>query len=159
MEITLQLTKKDDWDVVNYVGPINEEAEVHLAGLSGKVGSRCVINFEKVEYVNSCGVRAWINFMREFEKDRKVIFENCTPEIVMQINMIPSFKSSATIQSVLGPYSCPSCSNTHMRLYEAGKNLPDNLDNDFPQVKCDKCGEDMELDELEDEFFAFIMDN
>jgi anti-anti-sigma regulatory factor len=80
MAITLHIEKKGNWEQLLYAGPINEDTEVHLMPLIAQLGPNVIFNFRKVEYVNSCGVRAWINFLREVEKNRKVIFEECTPD-------------------------------------------------------------------------------
>ena len=158
MEIAIQVSQKDGADHVTYVGPINEESEVHLQRLLETLGSNVVVNFNQVEYVNSCGVRAWINFMRDLENGRQVTFEECTPEIVMQMNMIPSFKGKAAIKSVYGSYTCDACSKATTVLFEKGKNLPESEDFELPEPNCSHCGEaGLELDELEDEFFAFSM--
>jgi len=157
MDVSIQVRQQNGWDFVNYVGPINEEAEVHLTRLLKQLGTKCVFNFKQVAFVNSCGVRAWINFMREVEKGRQVIFEECTPEIVMQVNMIPSFKGTATIKSVYASYACDACSHHQNMLFEAGKNLPSAENMNFPEVKCEECGGPMQMEELEDEFFAFSM--
>ena len=42
-------------------------------------------------------------------KNPEIIFEQCTPEVVMQINMIPSFKGSAKVKSVYGNFVCDEC--------------------------------------------------
>ncbi len=156
MDITLQLINKDGVDHIHYVGPINEEAEVHLAQVQSKVGAKVVVNFKQVEYINSCGVRAWINFMRELEKNRQVTFEECTSEIVMQMNMIPSFRGNAKVKSVYAAYDCENCGNKENKLFEAGKNLPEDGNFEFPPVHCSKCKHEMEMEELEDEYFAFL---
>lgn len=155
MDINLQVIQKDGWDRVYYAGPIDESTEVHLTPLLRSVGAKCVVNFRQVSNVNSCGVRSWINFMRELEKTREVVFEECTPEIVMQMNMIPSFKGKARVMSVYGSYSCGSCGASHHVLFEDGKNLPREEGAEMAPVKCPKCAQEMELEELEDEFFAF----
>lgn len=154
MAIQVQVVQKNGIDHVVYNGPINEDAEVHLSPLVKQLGGTCVFNFKGVEFINSCGVRAWINFMREVEKGRQVAFEECTPEIVLQINMIPSFKGSAAVRSVYGGYHCSSCNNKQRELFVEGQNMP--TDNNYPEVKCKKCGNACEMEELEDEFFAFI---
>lgn len=160
MKIVLNITNNiNGWDKIDYVGPINEEAEVHLSTILSKntVGSKCIINFQQVEFVNSCGVRAWVNFMREFEKNREIIFEKCIPEIVIQINMIPSFKGNAKIKSVFGPYTCPSCGHKQLQLLEDGVDF-NTVEKSITlrEVKCEKCNTISELDELEDEFFGFL---
>jgi hypothetical protein len=155
MDINLQVHQKDGWDHVHYAGPINESTEVHLTPLLKSVGARCILNFRQVASVNSCGVRSWINFMRELEKTREVVFEECVPEIVTQMNMIPSFKGKAKIKSVYGSFACGSCGANAMVLFEDGKNLPKGDSIELAPVKCPKCASEMEMEELEDEFFAF----
>ena len=157
MDITLQVERVGDWDHVRYLGPINEDSEVHLAPLLEHLGPNVIFNFSKVEYVNSCGVRAWITFLREMEKNRNVIFEECTPEIVGQINMIPNFKGSSHIRSVYASYSCTHCDFQKWFLFEEGRNMPTaDLSSGIAEVKCDKCKNTMEMDELEDEFFSWL---
>jgi anti-anti-sigma regulatory factor len=156
MEMTFTIEKKGDRDKVNFVGDINEDAEVHLNGIVGSLGSKVTFNLRGVTSVNSCGVRAWINFMREAEKNRDIIFEECTPEIVSQINMIPNFKGSAHIKSVYAGYACDSCENQQWKLFEEGRNLPTTADAGIEELKCPKCGEIMEMDEIEDEFFGWL---
>ena len=157
MGINIQLIQKDDSDLIEYIGPIDAEAEVHLAQLLPKLGKNLVFNFRQVESVNSCGVRSWINFMRELEKEeRNIKFEECTSEIVMQINMIPSFKGKAHIASVYGGYVCDECGHEESVLFTEGKNLPEDPDDELPSVTCSQCGSEMELEEMEEEYFAFL---
>lgn len=156
MAITLHVEKKGNWEQLLYAGPINEDTEVHLTPLIAQLGPNVIFNFRKVEYVNSCGVRAWINFLREVQKNRKVIFEECTPEIVSQINMIPNFRGSAHIKSVYASYACDQCDHQKWELFEEGRNLPQSSGAGVPTPKCEKCGSEMEMEELEDEFFAWV---
>lgn len=157
MGISIQIVQKNGWDNVNYAGPIDADAEVHLTQLLPKLGKQIVFNFKNVTAVNSCGVRSWINFMRELQKDqRSIVFDECTGEIVMQINMIPSFKGNANIRSVYGSFACEGCGHEEDILFEAGKNLPKSPDAGLAAVKCKACGAEMELEEMEEEFFAFL---
>ena len=43
-----------------------------------------------------------------------------------------------------------------MVLFENGKNMPKTPDDELSEVKCDNCGAEMEMDELEEEFFGFL---
>ncbi len=156
MGLTLNVDKKGQWEQLSIAGPINEDAEMHLVPLVKSLGPNVIFNFKKVEYVNSCGVRTWINFLREVEKGRKIIFEECTPEIVSQINMIPNFRGSAHVKSVYASYACGDCDAQKNILFEEGRNLPQNSSDGGGEQKCDKCGNLMEMDELEDEFFAWV---
>ncbi len=156
MAITMNIEKRGQWEQLRLAGAINEDSEVHFASMVSQLGANVIFNFQKVESVNSCGVRAWINFLREAEKGRKIIFEECTPEIVSQINMIPNFRGSAHIKSVYAAYACESCEHHQWVLFEEGRNLPQTSSDSLQTPQCEKCQGAMEMEELEDEFFAWV---
>jgi len=156
MAVSIHVEPAGEFERIHYAGPINEDAEVHLNRLIQTAGPKVILNFRGVQNVNSCGVRAWINFLREFEKTRQVIFEECTPEIVAQINMIPNFKGKADVQSVYAAYGCDNCSHREWHLFEKGKNMPSGPSADVPEITCPKCQHTMEMEELEEEFFGWM---
>ena len=95
--------------------------------------------------------------MRELQQaGRDIIFEECTSEIIMQINMIPSFKGKASITSLYAGYVCDECGHEDNILFVNGKNLPDDPDAELDAVMCSECGAEMELEEMAEEFFAFL---
>ncbi|MBF0443233.1 MAG: hypothetical protein HQK54_15095 [Oligoflexales bacterium] len=156
MEISINIQQDGQWDLIKYMGPINEEAEVHLSKLLPNLGKNVVFNLGGVQSINSCGVRGWINFMRDAQKGRNIIFEECTSECVLQMNMIPSFRGNAKIKSVYATYSCESCTYQTSVLFVDGRNLPTSQDFELEPVICPKCGEGMEMLEIEEEFFSFL---
>lgn len=156
MAITINVSKNGEWEVVSYHGPIDEEAEVHLSKIAENLGPNVKINFKNVTMVNSCGVRSWVNFIRSIEPNRSIVYTECTPEIVMQINMIPSFKGNAEIESLYGNYICDNCGHNQSTLFVKGQNLPQSGEDEVPPPSCGKCGEEMEMEEIEEEFFAFL---
>ena len=89
-------------------------------------------------------------------KNPEILFEHCTPEVVMQINMIPSFKGSAKVMSVYGNFICDDCGEEKEELFTSGVNLPEGDSIELDPIDCPKCGSEMELEEMEDEFFAFL---
>lgn len=156
LSISTQIARNGDWEKLSIFGPINEDAEVYLPKLISALGKNIIINFREVASVNSCGVRAWITFMRELEQGRNIVFEECTPDIVSQINMIPNFRGKANIQSVYAGYTCPSCGNAQRHLFVQGKNLPASSEVGAGDVTCAKCGKPSEMDEIEQEFFSWL---
>lgn len=157
METSVQVLQEKDFDKVVIIGPINEEAEVHFSKLPETLGKNVLINFRQVTFINSLGVRAWINFMRQLS-GRALVFEECTPEIVNQINMIPNFKGNAKITSVYGTFFCETCNVSQEEIFIAGKNFPKGPDFNLSPVKCKTCGhENIEFEEVEDAFFAFAV--
>lgn len=156
METTVQVIQEKDFDRLVIVGPINEEAEVHLTKVKDQLTRSIVINFRQVTYINSLGVRAWINFMRDLS-GKSIVFEECTPEIVNQINMIPNFRGNAIVKSVYGSFYCNQCDSTQEMLFEHDKNFPKPPAYEVQPPKCHKCGsDDTEFEEVEDAFFAFV---
>ena len=98
---------EEDKDVkVKLKGPINEESGKVLSDLYDKPNKTIIFDFSKVDYVNSLGIRSWINFLRHIQEGRTIYFEHCTPDIVMQMNMMAHFKGSAIVSSFYGEYSC-----------------------------------------------------
>ena len=158
MALRVNIEKTDTGEQVWFDGDINEDAEVTLIDLKSQLGPNCVFNLKNVSSVNSCGVRAWINFIRDVDKDREITLEECTPEIVSQINMIPNFKGASKIHSVYSSYICESCDTQKLVLFEEGKNLPKTSEESVEPVSCPNCSEEMEMEEIESEFFGWLDD-
>ncbi len=156
MALVFQFEAAGEWQRCYLAGIINEDSEVTLTSLVAQLPPKVVFNFRRVDSINSCGVRAWIGFIRQAAGGREVAFEECTPEIVSQINMIPNFRGNSRVLSVYASYTCGQCNNQRNELYQEGRNLPKSLGGQLEPVKCEKCGGAMEMDEIEDEFFAWI---
>ena len=98
MELSYEIKKVSKEETLLLSGSLDEDSEVILPNLLSKLSKKvCVINFRNIQTVNSCGVRAWINFLRELELKASVYFEECPPEVVSQINMIPSSLESRSL--------------------------------------------------------------
>ena len=80
---------------VSFSGSFDDQCTRALGELHSKLApSRvCVFNFREVENLNSLGIRSWINLLRSFEEGRQIIFEDCTPDVISQINTLPKFTS------------------------------------------------------------------
>lgn len=156
MPLNMQIKTQGEWEHAAFSGPINEDSELILGNFADQLGKNVVLNLKGITSVNSCGVRAWINFIRNIEGTRQLIFAECSPEIVSQINMIPSFKGSAKIESVFANFRCESCDADRMILYKSGSNMPTSSESITAAEKCSSCGSEMEMDEMPEEFFSFL---
>jgi len=141
---------------VNLGGVINEDAEIPLQKIGGDLAgfTRASFNFAAVKSINSLGVRAWVTFLRSIEDGREVVFEECVPDVIMQINMIPSFQGKALIKSFFVNYVSPSTDKTQRILVDTSTLPPKTMP--VPPT-CGDSGEPMETEELEEEYFAFLM--
>ena len=71
--------------------------------------------------------------------------------------MIPNFAGKATIESVYAVYGCGGCGHSNWRIFRQGVDLPQSSSQvKLTEFKCDKCGEAMEMEEIEEEFFGFL---
>ena len=142
--------------LVSLSGKIDEDATISLQKLIADIPAQTVtkFSFAHVTLINSLGVRAWVQFMRVFSDNHPTFFCHCPPEVVMQINMIPSFLSKAQVESFFTNYSCEKSQETKQILYHVAE-----LNCQIPQApRCHNCscGDGMETEDLEDEYFAFI---
>lgn len=143
---------------VTLSGVINEDAEIPLKDVAQNLEGATTIcfNFKEVKSVNSLGVRAWVTFLRGVEavQGRQVFFYECIPDIIMQINMIPSFLGRASIASFYVNYVSPATNKTHRVLIDTRELQPQTIP---PAPNCPDTGTPMETEELEEEYFAFLM--
>ncbi|MEN9824642.1 MAG: hypothetical protein RI953_387 [Pseudomonadota bacterium] len=156
MEYVVQEHNGAHW--VTLSGVINEDAEMPLKKVTEELeGAKMVIfNFKNVKSVNSLGVRAWVTFLRSVDSaaGRTVYFAECIPDIIMQINMIPSFLGKASILSFYVNYVSTATNKTHRVLIETKDLAPQSIPT---APNCPDTGTPMETEELEEEYFAFLM--
>ena len=143
--------------LITLSGAITEEAEITLQALLQKIKDEKItdiyINFSKVTRVNSLGVRSWVTFMRALGNQRKVSFQECPSEIIMQINMIPSFLCHAKVDSFYTNYICPKCQHNENHLIYT-RDVPKGQ---HPKdLNCPNDNETMKSEELEEEYFTFL---
>src|SRR4051794_15688471 len=105
MEFVLDLTKdlKNDVLYVKLSGTIDERSDIDVA--IGKTPSKLIINCKELVRINSHGVRVWVKFFQKLtENGVQVTFQECSPVIVQQLNLIGNFiPKTAVIESVCAP--------------------------------------------------------
>ena len=117
-----------------------------------KLHSPLVINFSGVTSINSCGVRNWVNLLKDLS-GKEVFYEECPTLIVRQMNMVPSFVGGAKIVSVFAPYVCESCEK-ELALLVKETEFDGGVKEAFT---CDACKKgEMEFDGRPDQYFAFL---
>lgn len=134
------------------IGSVDEDADLDSLYAQLKTSKNLNLDLSEVERINSCGVRAWVNFMRSLEAIATVSLKNCSPVIVNQANMISNFVGAARILSVQAPYLCESCDHTENVLLDVASGSQPVLDD----KKCPNCGEMMIFDDVEDTYFSFL---
>lgn len=136
---------------VELIGAIDEDADFkELIGLEQKTIN---FDFDKVSMINSCGIREWIKFLEKIPEKTHIVYNSCPQIIIEQINMVHGFfRKGASINSFYAPYYCEKCgkeSKVHLKS-EQVKNRK------APKMECPKCGDDMDFDAIEAQYFSFL---
>lgn len=134
---------------IKLAGVIDEHASLDFfRSLQGRVS----VNLREVRRINSVGVRSWMDAVRAIPPGATVELSEARPPIVDQINMVAGFLGRARLLSFYAPMVCPRCdTQTEVLLdVEACKG-----DKGLPPKAC-SCGAAMELDDVEEEYMAFL---
>jgi anti-anti-sigma regulatory factor len=140
--------------VVEFFGEIDENAE--FADLRRQLKGAVVFNLAEIRRINSCGVREWVNFVRELSDVQSLTFTHCSPAIVTQLNMIYNFRGNAKIRSFYAPYVCESCNNEEDKLLDVESQFPNSDIGTVPSFHCGECDELMEFDDIPERYLSFL---
>ena len=115
--------------------------------------SKITLNLEGIRAFNSCGIREWVFFMREFNQHANLFFESCSIIMMDQFNVVPQTLGPGKILSFYAPYYCPNCDEEVSHLLKVSEHVDDLTNKQAPEIKHEKCGTTMEFDALEDCYF------
>ncbi len=132
-------------------GQINEDT---VFPLPTTANGNIIFNFSKVSYINSLGLRVWVNYLKNLQ-NYSISIEECPPQIVRQIVMTPSFVLNAKVLSVYVSYSCDDC-NAKKTVLVSKKDWEKNDNQIIQKMHCDKCNQDtLEIDGDTQQYLSF----
>lgn len=121
------------------------------------------LDLTKVTFINSIGVKNWINWIGRSSKESTITLNNCPFVIVNQANIVDGFlPRNATIASFFAPYICDKCSNeTTIKLEQNTHFIYATVDagsiTRIPEsITCQKCAGVMEPDFIKEKTFSFL---
>lgn len=155
------LAKLTQWQVVKD----GERTRVVLRGdfteatrfdelLPAMVG-RVVFDTAQVTYMNSLGVRAWCEFLRQ-ARIQGYEFHACSVPFILQASMVRDVVGRGIVTSFFAPFHCIGCDHQEERLLQSAAILAAGLEP--PTFKCPSCGGALEFDDLPERYFAFLDD-
>ncbi|MGN6104373.1 MAG: PilZ domain-containing protein [Kofleriaceae bacterium] len=125
---------------------------------------RVVFDTAQVTYMNSLGVRAWCEFLRQ-ARIQGYEFHACSVPFVLQASMVRDVLGRGTVTSFFAPFHCIGCDHQEERLLQSAAILAtatrddDGVETYAPPVfKCPSCGGALEFDDLPERYFAFLGD-
>ena len=142
---------------VSFAGKIDANG-VDVSTLQDRVKGDCIFNLKKVEYVNSIGMKEWIGFMETFSKGRAITFEECSPSIINQINIIPEFSNYAKVKSFFAVFVCEECQLHSDHLFDTSLGYKAIME-ESEKMMCKSCNHPMELDEYPKSYYSFLEHN
>ena len=117
---------------------------------------RVVFDTAQVTYMNSLGVRAWCEFLRQ-ARIQGYEFHACSVPFILQASMVKDVIGRGTVTSFFAPFHCIGCDHQEERLIQTAAILAANLEP--PTFKCPRCGGALEFDDLPERYFAFLQDD
>lgn len=116
---------------------------------------RIVFDMAQVTYMNSLGVRAWCEFLRQ-ARIQGYEFHACSVPFILQASMVRDVVGRGTVTSFFAPFHCIGCDHQEERLLQSAAILASNFEP--PVFKCPSCGGALEFDDLPERYFAFLED-
>ncbi len=147
--------------LVEISGEIDENAD--FTELRRRLKGAVVFQLGEVRRINSCGVREWVNFVRELAVPGPggvpdLTFTHCSPAIVTQLNMIYNFRGQAKVRSFMAPYVCPECDHEEEKLLDVATHFPGRT-RVPPEFSCARCSARLEFDDLPERYLSFLNDS
>lgn len=131
------------------------DEDVNFSEVNCKSPEEIFVDFEKVQSINSCGIREWIRWIMNYT-DCKITYLKCPKIIVDQINMVDGFlPKNGVVASFFVPYYNEESGSEQSVLFSFGKEYNDQSVMPPENVK-DASGNPMEMDIIESKYFKFI---
>jgi hypothetical protein len=150
--LQIEITETSSEVTYKFVGDVDENFRHEDVPLVKK----SVINFElaHINNFNSCGIREWIYLVKKISALGNLVFKECSVTMIDQINMVPDSLGSGYIQSFHAPYYC-ECGGEVNRLIKVNEAQESLSSRTAPELMCEKCGNPLEFDALEESYFLF----
>jgi anti-anti-sigma regulatory factor len=150
-QLDIKISVESPKVVVALSGQINEDS--NFESILATTEPEIIFDFDRVESINSCGIRDWIKMLSELSQT-KMTYKNCRQIIIEQMNMVHGFiKEGASVESFYAPYFCESCEHEMQHLIET----KDINNSQAPEVSCPNCDNDsMDFDAIADQYFQFL---
>jgi hypothetical protein len=152
-DFKMEVKDSEGTDFITLCGVIDEEAKFKVPP---KKSSSIALDLESVEYINSCGIREWINWMNDnLGHYNEVHIHNCPHHIIEVANVVNSFfTDKCKVFSFYAPYYVQDVDDVFYKLFEKSADFP-SCTLELPE-KLDTPNGEGELDIIADKFLKFL---
>jgi CheY-like chemotaxis protein len=154
------LARLTQWDIIQGAdrtrvvlrGDITDAAPFDhlLPALVGKVD----FDMSQVSYMNTLGVREWIDFLAR-APIRGYEFHACSVPFILQASLVEGVLGQGRVVSFFAPYACQECEHREERLLQATAILQSGS-RAAPVFGCSRCSGRLLLDDLPGRYLAFL---
>lgn len=152
------------WDVavepdgsllVTFQGDFREHTD--FTRLVPRLSGRVTFDLAWVRYLNSAGVRHWVNFVRALDALESYEFVRCSVAFVTQASMVPELLGRGQVESFMVPFACEGCEFEEERLVQTPAfAVPGQWPPALPVFMCPRCGDELAFDDVPARYFAFL---
>lgn len=133
-----------------FSGNIDEDTTFEEIVVSDK--DEVIFNFDKIEMINSCGIRNWIEFQNRIDKKIKITYTKCPQVIIEQVNVVKGFiREGGIVESFYAPYYDDEKDEEIKVLI-----TPSEVVDLKAPVKLNENGKELEFDDIELQYFNFL---
>lgn len=144
--LSIQAIEKDAVLFISLQGRLDEDAD--LKNISNPQSRPIVIDFDQLTFINSNGVKLWIEFISALRSDTTLIYQRCPKILVDQFNMVKGLYTNNTqIESFYAPYYDEKSDSEEMKLITP---------QDVIAGKAPHFGDHLEFDAIEEQYFFFL---
>ncbi len=149
----MKLQKKIEKQIctLKFEGTIDEDADFSVVG--ELKSSKIIFDLESISFINSCGIREWVDFIEKIPPDTEITYIKCPQIFVEQMNMVKGMvPAQAEVESFYAPYYSEKLDQVFSILL-----MTKEIKNMRPPEQSDKeTGELLEFDDIEEQYFSFL---
>jgi len=152
-----EVVERRDGIVVMLRGDITEKTD--FDALLGQLESlHITFDMGGVRYLNSTGIRRWVEFLERIDADASYSFVRCSVAFTTQIGLVSRATGRGSVVSFMAPYYCEMCDREAQQLLQTRALAVSDAQPvpAAPEFDCPQCGGPLQFDEMPERFFAFM---
>lgn len=140
-------------------GRLDDTAQ--LAGVAARLpAGDTAIDTARVTFVNSIGMREWVQLIRTLRGRGTVTLEAVSDRLMLQMTLLSEFRGAGIrIASFHAAYLCPACGHEATPRIDAIAHAAELRALRPPRVPCAECGAAMELADFPERYFGMFADD
>jgi CheY-like chemotaxis protein len=142
-------------EVITFQGSFTEETDFSELVRHLESVRRAEFEMSGVRYINSWGVRCWLDFLDRLPGELEYSFVRMSMVLSAQANMVLRMLGRGDVRSFYVPYRCDPCDRNEDRLLQREAVVLD-APIALPLMRCIHCGNELKLDDIAERFFSFL---